>query len=810
MTTAQPSTGIAGRPDDLCLSRTIRHGRNGRARIAASLAVTTALAGALAGLAAGVSPARADQPGGVMTSVDLIGARALWERGITGQGTMVVVIDSGVEASHPFLRKNVVEEACVGMSVGGVSADCGNGTAFATGAGTASPDYDDEDAAHGTHVAGTVAGNNGEAFGVAPDAMIAAIRMASPEGLDEEAGCGSDDPDCAVALNGVITRAYDHVAALAAQYRVVAVNMSLGAGEYSGICDETTPGGAETSAAFQGAAAANIASIVSSGNEYHTTTVSTPACLTGAVPVGAVDNNLIIADFSNQSDLVELMAPGVDVVSSVYNGGYAPFSGTSMAAPHVAGAVALLASASPGASLGEILSALQLTGTDVTYDDATLSTRIDEQGQPVPQKLIFKLIQVDKAAYLLVSARTGAMGTAADSARATEMARSFGNLLADGYAADPLAAYRALDVVGRANIDAALAQLGPDRNLATAEASLALLSEIGRTVSGRLGGLRAGTAGTAGLDIQRQFAAAATVMSDATSGSGGIGALARLPGMEGAETGAWVRGFGQWLDRDGTAERDSFRASGGGVVAGIDMAAGDGWRLGGFMAYGRSNTRTDGGLGEGTVDLASLGAYGGYSQGRYHLDGSLSVGYGWGETDRTIALPGLLRTATAETDGLAVQSRVAMGATYDVAGWVVGPELWLGYAGIAQKGYTETGAGSLNATVDDLWLGEIGTGLGLTVGRQFDLGGPVLMPAVTLGMGYRSPTGDDTMSGSLGGGSAGAFALDMARDNELTFDPAVEVALGIDASTSAFASWRGRFGDGVADNAGTVGVRITW
>ena len=84
------------------------------------------------------------------------------------------------------------------------------------------------------------------------------------------------------------------------------------------------------------------------------------------------------------------------------------------------------------------------------------------------------------------------------------------------------------------------------------------------------------------------------------------------------------------------------------------------------------------------------------------------------------------------------------------------------------------------------------------------------MPAVTLGMGYRSPTGDDTMSGSLGGGSAGAFALDMARDNELTFDPAVEVALGIDASTSAFASWRGRFGDGVADNAGTVGVRITW
>ncbi|MFD0386958.1 S8 family serine peptidase [Tistrella bauzanensis] len=182
MTTAQPSAGIAGRPDDLRLSRTIRRRLDGGSRLAASLAVTTALAGGLAGLVAEVNPAHADQPGGVMNSVDLIGARALWERGITGQGTMVVVIDSGVEASHPFLQKNVVEEACVGMSVGDVSADCGNGTDFATGAGSASPDYSDEDAAHGTHVAGTVAGNNGEAFGVAPDAMIAAIRMASLRG----------------------------------------------------------------------------------------------------------------------------------------------------------------------------------------------------------------------------------------------------------------------------------------------------------------------------------------------------------------------------------------------------------------------------------------------------------------------------------------------------------------------------------------------------------------------------------------------------------------------------------------------------
>ena len=229
-----------------------------------------------------------------------------------------------------------------------------------------------------------------------------------------------------------------------------------------------------------------------------------------------------------------------------------------------------------------------------------------------------------------------------------------------------------------------------------------------------------------------------------------------------------------------------------------------------FTAYGRSSTKTDGGLGEGTADLATLGVYGGYTKDRYHLDGSLSVGYGWSETDRVIALPGLLRTAKGETEGLTVQSRIALGATYDVSGWSVGPEAWVGYTGLQQKGYTETGAGSLNARVDELWLGEVGTGLGVTVGRGFDLGGPVLMPAVTLGMGYRSPTGDDSMTGVLGGTAAGAYNLDLARENELTFDPVVEAVLAVDGSTSAYASWRGRFGDGVADQAGTVGVRITW
>ena len=236
-------------------------------RLTAALVAGTALVGGLAALVP-AGPARADQPGGIMNSVDMIGARALWERGITGQGTVVVVIDSGVETSHPFLDGKVIDEACVGISVGGRTGDCGGGADFATGEGTAAPDYTDEDANHGTHVAGTIAGNNGEAYGVAPDAKIAAILVKSPDGFDEdEDNCGEGDPNCASALNDSLTRAYSHVMELAQQYRVVAVNMSLGAGEYSGICDEQTPGGAALSEAFQAAQASGIANVVASGNE---------------------------------------------------------------------------------------------------------------------------------------------------------------------------------------------------------------------------------------------------------------------------------------------------------------------------------------------------------------------------------------------------------------------------------------------------------------------------------------------------------------------------------------------------------------
>lgn len=230
----------------------------------------------------------------------------------TGSGTGTAwVIDSGIDLDHPDLNVDVARSRNFSS---GPSADDGNG--------------------HGTHVAGTIgAKDNGfGVIGVSPGALVVAVRVLN------NAGSGSN--------SGVIA-GVDYVAANGSNGDVA--NMSLGGGVSSAL-DQ----------AVINAAAKGIKFTLAAGNESESATNHSPARANGpnvytvssfAKGTSATDTDDPWSSFSNYGSPVDFAEPGSSIPSTYKGGGYATMSGTSMAAPHLAG---ILLTKSPPASGGTV------------------------------------------------------------------------------------------------------------------------------------------------------------------------------------------------------------------------------------------------------------------------------------------------------------------------------------------------------------------------------------------------------------------------------------------------------------------------
>jgi subtilisin family serine protease len=187
---------------------------------------------------------------------------------------------------------------------------------------------------HGTHVASTVGGTT---YGIAKAVKLVAVRVlnCSGNGTSSEVIAGID----------WVTR--NHVANAVA-------NMSLGGG---------------ASASIDNAVAASIASgvtyVVAAGNSNVDACGTSPARLPAAITVGATDNTDTKASFSNFGSCLDIYAPGVSITAAWYTSTTATstISGTSMAAPHVAGVAALYLSTNPGATPQQVRDALVANAT---------------------------------------------------------------------------------------------------------------------------------------------------------------------------------------------------------------------------------------------------------------------------------------------------------------------------------------------------------------------------------------------------------------------------------------------------------------
>lgn len=237
--------------------------------------------------------------------ISMVRAPLLWRRGILGKGVVVAVIDTGCQENHPDLRKNLA---------GGFNfVDSKKSNDFSDGNG------------HGTHVAGIIAaGHNKQGImGVAPRSKLLILKALSDEGV------GGYDNVIQAIKYAIKWRS-------SKGERVRIISMSLGGKDDS----------KELRSIIQLAVRKNILVVCAAGNSgdgsSNTDELLYPGVYPEVVQVGATTLNYQIANFSNSNREVDLVAPGSNILSTYPNDGYRELSGTSMAAPHVAGAAALL------------------------------------------------------------------------------------------------------------------------------------------------------------------------------------------------------------------------------------------------------------------------------------------------------------------------------------------------------------------------------------------------------------------------------------------------------------------------------------
>ncbi|MCA9773183.1 MAG: S8 family serine peptidase, partial [Myxococcales bacterium] len=292
--------------------------------------------------------------------------RANWSHalGITGAGATACVIDTGVDTTVDELQGQILATHCFcdDNPAAGVGC-CAGGTEESVDA------TDAEGLDHGTSVAGIIASTDDHDTGIAPGGKVVVVKVFGPSGYT---------------FRSDVQKALEWCDANRDVYNIKAVNMSLGGGYYTSPCP--TDSRAEIIGILN---AHGVSVVASAGNDGYMDGLNAPACIPGAVSVGAVYDypfNTIdwclngactqkcrdtgiqpdtINCYSNGGAMLDVLAPGYASTTVRKGGKSRNMAGTSAAAPHVTAAMLLLAQAQPTWSPEQRLAALKSTGTSI-------------------------------------------------------------------------------------------------------------------------------------------------------------------------------------------------------------------------------------------------------------------------------------------------------------------------------------------------------------------------------------------------------------------------------------------------------------
>ncbi len=277
-----------------------------------------------------------------------------WANAITGQGVKVAVVDTGIDYTHPDLAGKVIAQY-----------DFTTDTADAM-----------DDNGHGTHCAGIIASEGTVYHGISSDVSLMAAKVLDSTGNGYVS-------DVMLGIQWAVEQGAD------------VINMSLGEGQYSGSCDYT-----DLAQVVNEATAAGVVVCCASGNDGNPNALVSPACASGAIAVGSVDKTDAIASYSDGGVELDLVAPGGDTAGGVNHpeiistfstevansseycfylvsgqcydslfvadgDRYIRAVGTSMAAPHVSGAAALVLQANPELTPAEVKIILEQSADDL-------------------------------------------------------------------------------------------------------------------------------------------------------------------------------------------------------------------------------------------------------------------------------------------------------------------------------------------------------------------------------------------------------------------------------------------------------------